>query len=59
MILIVPQWLYDSLVKNDEDVSDLMPVGSWIYDKNDTSPEALTMRLHERWGGTSFLRISS
>jgi len=55
---VLPQWLYDELKAKGEDVTGAMPVGSWVYDKNNTEPRALTARLHERWRGTSFVRLT-
>lgn len=48
---VVPQWLHDRAVADGRSVDHLMPVGSWIYGKGDTSPWAMTARLHERWCG--------
>jgi len=54
---VLPQWRYDELQARGEDVSGAMPIGAWVYDKSDTSPRALTARLHERWRSTSFVRL--
>ncbi len=55
---VLPRWRYDELQANGEDVSGVRIVVTWVYDKNDTSPRAMTVRLHERWRGTSFVRRS-
>ena len=57
---VIPQWLYDSLAESgEEDMSSLIPVPSWVYDKNDVSAEAMTMRLHDRWAGRSFIKMAT
>lgn len=53
---IVPQWIYDQRVADGANVDDLMPIGSWMWDKNDLDPVHLTARLRERWGGPSFMQ---
>jgi len=55
---VIPHWMYDYMVRSSSrDAVDrhYVSAGEHIGERT-VSAEALTLRLHTRWGGRSFVR---